>query len=144
MKVDDDTFVNLPKLYHLLTEDKRFKNLKELLLGRCFCGSPRVFKVLSLTNVVTNKAVIETLSNKCENYFIHYFLQVKPETKYTDKWQVPTYMYNGDNYPSILSGSGYVLSRAAASCIYQEALKIPYFHLEVFYTKSLMKENITP
>ena len=57
MKVDDDTFVNLPKLYHLLTEDKRFKNLKELLLGRCFCGSPRVFKVLSLTNVLTNKAV---------------------------------------------------------------------------------------
>ena len=40
-------------------------------------------------------------------------------------------MYNGDTYPSLVSGSGYVLSRSAAKCIYQEALKIPYFHLEV-------------
>ena len=45
MKVDDDTFVNLPKLYHLLTENKLYKNLKHLLMGSCFCGTPAVLKV---------------------------------------------------------------------------------------------------
>ena len=48
------------------------------------------------------------------------------------KWQAPAYMYNGDKYPSFLSGSGYVMSRAVADCLYRESLKIPYFHLEVF------------
>ena len=47
MKVDDDTFVNLPKLYNLITEDKSLKNLKHLLIGHCFCSAPHVFKVLS-------------------------------------------------------------------------------------------------
>ena len=51
--------------------------------------------------------------------------------KYVGKWQVPVYMYNGENYPNILSGSGYVLSRSAAVCLYEEALNTPYFHLEV-------------
>ena len=48
MKVDDDTFVNLPKLYNLITEDKSLKDLKYLLVGHCFCSAPRVFKVLIL------------------------------------------------------------------------------------------------
>ena len=51
--------------------------------------------------------------------------------KYVGKWQVPVYMYNRENYPNILSGSGYVLSRSAAVCLYEEALNTPYFHLEV-------------
>ena len=44
---------------------------------------------------------------------------------------MPVYMFNGPVYPPIVSGSGYVLSRSAAECIYKEALYIPYFHLEV-------------
>ena len=44
-------------------------------------------------------------------------------------------MYNGSHYPEILSGSGYVMSKLAAQCLYQEGLKLPYFHLEdVFVT----------
>ena len=41
-------------------------------------------------------------------------------------------MYNGATYPLYCEGSGYVLSRLAAECIYQESLKIPYFYIEVF------------
>ena len=44
-------------------------------------------------------------------------------------------MYNGSYYPEILSGSGYVMSKSAAQCLFQEGLKLPYFHLEdVFVT----------
>ena len=57
--------------------------------------------------------------------------------KFTQKWACPTYMYNGKSYPAMLSGSGYVMSRSAASCLYSQALKLPFFHLEVsnFYVK---------
>ena len=44
---------------------------------------------------------------------------------------MPVYLYNGEIYPSILSGSGYVLSRSSAECIYKEAFHIPYINLEV-------------
>lgn len=39
-------------------------------------------------------------------------------------------MFNGTNYPPMLSGSAYVMSRSAVSCLYREALKLPFFHLE--------------
>ena len=51
--------------------------------------------------------------------------------KYVPKWEVPVYIYNGEFYPPIVSGSGYVLSRSAVECIYNEALQLPYIHLEV-------------
>ena len=45
MKVDDDNFVNLPKVYQLLTENTLYKNLNYLLLGKCYCDNPPVLKV---------------------------------------------------------------------------------------------------
>ena len=41
-------------------------------------------------------------------------------------------MYNGTDYPEILSGSGYVMSRSAAECLYDEGLTLPFFHLVTF------------
>ena len=51
MKVDDDTFINLPKLYHLITEESKYKNEKNLLLGHCFCNRPLPFKVSIVSNI---------------------------------------------------------------------------------------------
>ena len=45
MKVDDDTFVNLPKLYHVVTAEDEYKNIKDLLMGHHFGSAPGVFKV---------------------------------------------------------------------------------------------------
>ena len=66
-----------------------------------------------------------------DQIYIHNIIQVRTRRKFVDKWEVPVYMFNGPVYPPIVSGSGYVLSRSAAECIYKEALYIPYFHLEV-------------
>ena len=53
-----------------------------------------------------------------------------PLKKYTDKWVCPKYMYDGKYYPQILSGSGYVMTRSVAKCLYEAALMLPYLHLE--------------
>ena len=53
-----------------------------------------------------------------------------PMTKYTKKWVCPRYMYDGKKYPNILSGSGYVMTRSVAKCLYEAALMLPYLHLE--------------
>lgn len=58
------------------------------------------------------------------------FPKTSEKGRFTGKWICPKYMYNGQGYPPMLSGSGYVMSRSAANCLYSEALKLPFFHLE--------------
>ena len=53
-----------------------------------------------------------------------------PNKQYNDKWVCPEYMYNGKYYPQYLSGSGYVMTRSVAKCLYNTTLMLPYFHLE--------------
>ena len=59
-----------------------------------------------------------------------------------DKWEVPDYIFNGKIYPPFLSGSGYVMSRDTASCLYANGIEIPYFHLEVTYMMLKVKEGL--
>ena len=65
----------------------------------------------------------------------------KLDQKYTQKWVCPKYMYNGKSYPSMLSGSGYVMSRSTAICLYKEALEMPFFHLEDVFVTGFAAEN---
>ena len=101
MKVDDDTFVNVPRLWNTLENSKEWSQIPDLVMGYLMEKPQRM--------VVNVKD-----SNK----------------KFTNKWVCPEYMYNGKYYPQILSGSGYVMTRSAAECIYNTALMFPYFHLE--------------
>ena len=39
-------------------------------------------------------------------------------------------MYNGKYYPKYLSGSGYVMTRSVAKCLYNATLMLPFLHLE--------------
>ena len=41
MKVDDDTFINLPLLYQQLITHGYYGTRKHLLMGHCFCGNPQ-------------------------------------------------------------------------------------------------------
>ena len=68
------------------------------------------------------------------NLIIIFQLQGKPEGDghgHTIKWAVPDYIFSGKNYPSFLSGSGYIMSRSTAECLYTNGIKIPYIPLEV-------------
>ena len=55
----------------------------------------------------------------------------KGRLSFTKKWWVPYYMFNGRQYPSMVSGSGYLMDYDSARCIFKEVMKLPYFHLEV-------------
>ena len=41
MKVDDDTFVNVPRLRNLLESDKKWSKISDLLMGSLFAKSQR-------------------------------------------------------------------------------------------------------
>ena len=41
MKVDDDTFVNVPRLWNLLESDKEWSQISDLLMGDLFTKSQR-------------------------------------------------------------------------------------------------------
>ena len=49
-------------------------------------------------------------------------------------------MYNGFKYPNYLSGSGYVLSRPSADCIFGKSKRMPYFHLEDIFITGFARE----
>ena len=65
----------------------------------------------------------------------------KRKQKFTEKWWVPEYLYNGLRYPVKLSGSGYLTTRKAAECLYKESMKLPYFHLEDVFITGFAAEN---
>ena len=41
MKVDDDTFVNVPRLWNLLESDEEWSQISDLLMGDLFTKSQR-------------------------------------------------------------------------------------------------------
>ena len=41
MKVDDDTFVNVPRLWNLLESDEEWTQISDLLMGSLFAKSQR-------------------------------------------------------------------------------------------------------
>ena len=44
-------------------------------------------------------------------------------------------MYSDSYYPSLMAGSGYIMSMDAVQCLYDAAKRIPYLHMEdVFIT----------
>ena len=50
--------------------------------------------------------------------------------RYAPKWTVPSYMFDGAEYPQMVSGAGYLATAPAAECIYRSVFAYPYFHLE--------------
>lgn len=119
MKCDDDTFVNIPNLLHVLLGGtvpvynatiqeydqhsiqaklgrNRLNQYKELLLGLRFCNS-------------------------------------KPIANISSKWYTPMYMYSGNIYPAYLSGTGYIMSMDVVEKLYKTSLSTPLFHLEDVY-----------
>lgn len=59
---------------------------------------------------------------------------------YVTKWDIPTYLLNGTNYPEYLSGSAYIIPQYTLPCLYESALTTPVFPInDVFITGYLAK-----
>ena len=54
---------------------------------------------------------------------------------------MPSYLYNGSHYPVILAGSGYITTRPAAKCLFDESMNLPFLHLEDVFLTGFAAEN---
>lgn len=104
MKVDDDSYINLPRLLDYITIiEKRCQH-------KCIVGH-----VLGPSSPVLRPR--------------------DPTLDFTQKWEVPTYIYPDNVYPNAVSGSGYIISQDVVSCLYKNGLQTPFLNVEdVFIT----------
>lgn len=128
MKCDDDSFVNVPNLIHVL-------------LGG-------TLPVLKSTISFYDKISVNAKNSKnrlAENKFLlmgYKFCSAKPISDVTSKWYSPKYLYSGDFFPDYLSGTAYVMSFEAAQRLYKGSLSTPIFHLEDVYLTGFVADRI--
>lgn len=150
MKCDDDTFVNVPNLLHVLlggtvpvyvatltqhemhiTREKSYgfrlsrSMMENLLIGHRFCHIKPVVNVSSKWYVFLRFKILCALQYEGKSFLDYLCL-------YLDRYS-PSYMYNEETYPNYLSGTGYVMLMDVALRLYNISLKIPLFHLEDVY-----------
>lgn len=128
MKCDDDSFVNVPNLVHVL-------------LG----GTIPVYKS---TISFYDKQSVNAMSVKnrlVDNKLLlmgYKFCSVKPISDVTSKWYAPNYLFSGEFYPDYLSGTAYVMTFEAAELLYKGSLSTPLFHLEDVYLTGFVADKI--
>ncbi|XP_059614392.1 beta-1,3-galactosyltransferase 1-like [Phlebotomus argentipes] len=121
MKCDDDVFLNVPNLLHILMGG----------IVPVYNDTLSFYDLSSLVATRKRTAVVEPQRLLMGFLFCH----AKPIADVTSKWYSPIYMYSGSTYPNYLSGTGYVMSTDALTLLYNASLKTPLFHLEdVFLT----------
>jgi beta-1,3-galactosyltransferase 1 len=129
MKCDDDTFVNIPNLIHVL-------------LG----GTVPLYK--STLSCYDKNSILVTkqknrLSSDIKNMLIGYkFCNAKKILDERSKWYAPNYMFDGSYYPDYLSGTAYVFTMDTAKLLYNGSLNTPVFHLEDVYLTGFVAEKI--
>jgi len=115
MKIDNDAYLNLPQLKFIL-KDKKLQKSPMYLVGHRYGTRKKPPQPIRLS-------------------------RSKSKQKSKSKWWVPRYLYNGSRYPVILGGSGYVTTRPAAKCLFNESMKLPFFHLEDVFLTGFAAEN---
>uniref|UniRef100_A0A182RQM3 Uncharacterized protein n=1 Tax=Anopheles funestus TaxID=62324 RepID=A0A182RQM3_ANOFN len=128
MKCDDDTFVNVPNLLHVL-------------LG----GTVPLYKA-AISFYDTNTVAVKSPKNRLivGKYLLTGFLfcDAKPIGDTSSKWYSPTYMYDKDVYPNYLSGTAYLMNLETAKLLYRASLSTPIFHLEDVYLTGIVADRV--
>uniref|UniRef100_A0A182K0K2 Hexosyltransferase n=1 Tax=Anopheles christyi TaxID=43041 RepID=A0A182K0K2_9DIPT len=128
MKCDDDTFVNVPNLLHVL-------------LG----GTVPLYKA-AISFYDTNTVAVKSPKNRLTvgKHLLTGFLfcEAKPIGDTSSKWYSPTYMYDKDVYPNYLSGTAYLMNLETAKLLYRASLSTPIFHLEDVYLTGIVADRV--
>ncbi|XP_050089216.1 acetylgalactosaminyl-O-glycosyl-glycoprotein beta-1,3-N-acetylglucosaminyltransferase-like [Anopheles aquasalis] len=129
MKCDDDTFVNVPNLVHVL-------------LG----GTVPLYKA-AISFYDTNSVAVKSSKNRLVtegNHLLTGFLfcEAKPIGDTSSKWYSPAYMYGKDVYPKYLSGTAYLMNFEVAKLLYRGSLSTPIFHLEDVYLTGIVADRV--
>jgi beta-1,3-galactosyltransferase 1 len=128
MKCDDDTFVNIPNLIHVL-------------LGGTIPVYKSTIPFYDKISVNAKSARNRLVENK---YLLmgYKFCSAKPISDVTSKWYAPNYLYNGEFYPDYLSGTAYVMTLEAAKRLYKGSFETALFHLEDVYLTGFVADRI--
>ncbi|XP_075163966.1 lactosylceramide 1,3-N-acetyl-beta-D-glucosaminyltransferase A-like isoform X2 [Haematobia irritans] len=119
MKVDDDTFVNIPNLLHFL-----LGGTVPLYNDTLDYYDSNSFQTLSSVNRL----------NATKDYMVGYkFCKAPVLSNVKSKWYMPYYMYQQNEYPHYLSGSGYLMSMDVVPKLYKAALNTSLIYLEDVY-----------
>jgi beta-1,3-galactosyltransferase 1 len=133
MKCDDDSFINVPNLIHILlggtvpvynSTVKYYKEFKNYALNE------RNRVNVDDKNLMLGKVLHDTRVFKKRGH----------------KWFVPDYLFSGRTYPDYPVGSGYVLSFNAVKELYAESLRTPIYPYEDVFLGFLAEQinlNIT-
>lgn len=93
-------------------------------------------------NLLYKQRALEKSSEALWGYKIHHakIPRAPMDQTYVTKWDIPTYLLNGTNYPEYLSGSAYIIPQYTLPCLYESALTTPVFPInDVFITGYLAK-----
>uniref|UniRef100_A0A1I8QF63 Hexosyltransferase n=2 Tax=Stomoxys calcitrans TaxID=35570 RepID=A0A1I8QF63_STOCA len=127
MKVDDDTFVNVPNLLHFL-----LGGTVPLYNDTLDYYDSKSYQTLSAANRL----------NATVNYMVGYkFCKASVLSNVKSKWYMPYYMYQKDKYPPYLSGSGYLMSMDVVPRLYEAALNTSLIYLEDVYVTGMCAEK---
>ncbi|CAO1307398.1 unnamed protein product [Diamesa hyperborea] len=129
MKCDDDTFINVPNLIHVL-------------LGGTIpvYNSTIAFNDESTVNAKSSKNRI--VENSKYLLMGLKFCNARPITDVTSKWYTPNYMYSGEFFPNYISGSAYLMSEAVVRKLYDASLSTPIFYIEDVYITGIVADKI--
>ncbi|XP_020809953.1 beta-1,3-galactosyltransferase 1-like [Drosophila serrata] len=115
LKTDDDAFINVPNLLHIL--------LGGTMPSRK--NPPRQFRLTATKNVLLGKKLS----------------RAKPIVNVANKWYMPHYMYPNETYPAFLVGGGYLMSIDVTQRLYEAAWYTTVVHLEDVFITGLCARN---
>ena len=110
IKIDDDSFLNLPRLSSVLLSETLGQS-NDKLFGKLF-----------------------------DNSIAHFPNKQEMEEKYLAKWITATYLYNQTFYPHHLSGSCYIMTYTGAQCLLRKSMDVLFYHLEDVYMTGFVAE----
>lgn len=128
MKCDDDTFVNVPNLVHVL-------------LGGTVPLYNATIPFYDL-NTISVKSHKNQLAETKQLLIGYLFCDARPIADTSSKWYSPNYMYSKEFYPNYLSGTAYVMNIATVKRLYRASLTTPIFHLEDVYLTGIVADRL--
>lgn len=140
MKCDDDTFVNVPNLLHVLMGGTIpiYNATKQLYTIVSRHVTANVNRINSNAVMKSNKTLVQP-----DLLMGLKFCHAYPVSTISSKWYTPFYMYNESiYYPDYLSGSGYVMSSNVAQRIYETALNMQLIHLEDVFVTGICAQRV--
>jgi beta-1,3-galactosyltransferase 1 len=125
MKCDDDSFVNVPNLIHIL-----LGGTVPIYEGTFYFIYDKKYAIKNQNRVNSSTHLI--LGRQVSNSRLNRNPRIQ--------WYVPRYMMSNEVFPNYVSGIGYVLAYESVKVLYEKSLDTPILYLEDAYMTGVVAE----